>query len=254
MCRSLPFTLMYAWYVRQYPPEIGYECITRTLPAARRSLLYQLTILPFCVLVRAKNTADSCIFFSSLLRLNLRNCVRLNRKAGILYLRSSPNHMGVGISPMCPLVSPGVLFPASADVVSSRLINTVITLNNLILSIHLVTGYLSLCYNNLSYRHVPGVHFTTVSDAHVKQEITGSVLAHHFLLDLALYDVAVGVHYSDLCGLDVAVLVIPWSTRVCGSGEYDQSQCEECQGDKIINLSHGPSSVLFLPLRRSCQC
>ena len=51
----------------------GYECITRTLPAARRFLLYHLTILPLCVFVRAKNTADSCIFFSSLLRLNLRN-------------------------------------------------------------------------------------------------------------------------------------------------------------------------------------
>ena len=146
ICLSLPFTLMYAWYVRQYPPEIGYECITRTLPAARRFLLYQLTILPFCVLVSAKNTADSCIFFSVLLSLNLRYCVCLNRKAGILYLTSSPNHLGGGISPMCPLASPGVLLPAVADVLSNRLINTMITLYNLVFSIHLVTGYLPLCY------------------------------------------------------------------------------------------------------------
>src|SRR6056300_209324 len=216
MCRSLPFTLMYAWYVRQYPPEIGYECITRTLPAARRSLLYQLTILPFCVLVRAKNTADSCIFFSSLLRLNLRNCVRLNRKAGMLYLRSSPNHTGGGISPMCPLASPGVLFPASAVLDSSRLINTVITLNNLIFSIHLVTGYLSLCYHNLSYRHVPRVHLTTVSDAHVKQEITGSVVTNHFLFCEVLYDLTLLVDHFDLCDFNIAVLIIPWTTRICG--------------------------------------
>ena len=168
ICRSLPFTLMYAWYVRQYPPDIGYECITLTLPAARRFLLYQLTILPFSVLVRAKNTADSCIFFSAFLRLNLRNCVRLNRKAGILYLRSSPNHIGGGIPPITPLVSPGFLFPASADVVSSRLINTVITLNNLISwSIYFFAGNLPLSYYYFSDRHVPGVHLTRFSDAHV---------------------------------------------------------------------------------------
>ena len=59
ICLSLPLTLMYAWYVRQYPPEIGYEFMIRTLPAASRFLLYQLTILPFFVLVSAKNTADS---------------------------------------------------------------------------------------------------------------------------------------------------------------------------------------------------
>src|SRR6056300_1000808 len=181
MCRSLPFTLMYAWYVRQYPPEIGYECITRTLPAARRFLLYQLTILPFCVLVRAKNTADSCSFFSVLLSLNLRNCVRLNRKAGMLYLRSSPNHLGAGMSPMCPFASPGVLFAAIAVLVSSRLINTMVTLNNLIFSIHLVTGYLPLRYYNFSDRHVPRVHLTARSNAHVKQEITGSVITDNFL-------------------------------------------------------------------------
>ena len=168
MCRSLPLTLMYAWYVRQYPPEIGYECITLTLPAARRFLLYQLTILPFCVLVRAKNTADSCIFFSSRFRLNFRNCVRLNRKAGILYSRSLPNQIGGGISPINPFASPGVLPPANADVVSTRLINTVITLYNLISTIHLLTGYLPLCYYYLSDWHIPGVHFTTVCYAHIK--------------------------------------------------------------------------------------
>ena len=103
ICRSLPFTLMYAWYVRQYPPEIGYECITRTLPPARRFLLYQLTIWPLCVLVSAKNTADSCIFFSSLLRLNLRNCVARNRKAGILYFKSSPSQTGAAFGLYVPL-------------------------------------------------------------------------------------------------------------------------------------------------------
>ena len=161
ICRSLPLTLMYAWYVRQYPPEIGYECMTRTLPEARRSLLYQLTILPFCVLVRAKKTADSCIFFSARLSLNLRNCVCLNRKAGILYLRSSPNHIGGGISPMTPLVSPGVVFSAIAEVDSNSLINTVITLNNFIsISIHSLTGKLPLGHYYITYRHVPSVHFT----------------------------------------------------------------------------------------------
>lgn len=166
MCRSLPFTLMYAWYVRQYPPEIGYECITRTLPAARRSLLYQLTILPFCVLVRAKNTADSCIFFSSFLRLNLRNCVCLNRKAGILYLTSLPNHTGGGMLPMCPLASPGVLFPASAVLDSNRLINTVITLNNFISSIHSFTSNSSLLYNFLTHWHLPSKKFATFCNFH----------------------------------------------------------------------------------------
>ena len=113
VCRSFPLTLMYAWYVRQYPPDIGYECITRTFPAAKRVLLYQLTILPFCVLVRAKNTADSCIFFSCLFRLNLMYCVHLNKKAGILYFGSSPSHIGGGISPIVPFVSASLFDPAS---------------------------------------------------------------------------------------------------------------------------------------------
>jgi len=169
ICLSLPLTLMYAWYVRQYPPEIGYDRITRTLPAARRFLLYQLTILPFCVFVSAKNTADSCIFFSSLFKLNLRNCVRLNRKAGILYLRSSPNHTGVGMSPMNPFVSPGLLLSASADVVSSRLINTVITLNNFIsCSIHFFAGNLPLCYYYFTDWHIPSVHLTVFCYAHIE--------------------------------------------------------------------------------------
>jgi len=127
--------------------------------------------LPFCVLVSAKNTADSCIFFYVLLSENLRNCVRLNKNAGILYLRSSPNHCGGGMSPMCPLASPGVLLSAKAGVVSSRLINTVITLNNFIFSIHFMTGYLSLCYHYFSYRHVPRVHLAGVCNAHVEQKV-----------------------------------------------------------------------------------
>jgi len=166
MCRSLPLTLMYAWYVRQYPPEIGYECITRTLPAARRFLLYQLTILPFCVLVRAKNTADSCIFFSSLFSLNLRNCVRLNRKAGMLYLRSSPSQTGAGMSPMCPFASSGVFLPANADVASKKLINTMITLNNFIFSIHFVTCYVSLSYYGTLQGHHPCKDLTAVCYPH----------------------------------------------------------------------------------------
>ena len=168
MCRSLPFNLMYAWYVRQYPPEIGYECITRTLPAASRFLLYQLTILPFCVLVRAKNTADSCIFFSSLFKLNLMYCVHLNKKAGILYFGSSPSHIGGGISPIVPFVSFNLCESANAVLDSKRLINTVITLNNLIFSIHLMAGYLPLCYYYFSYWHVPSVHLTTVCNTHIK--------------------------------------------------------------------------------------
>src|SRR6056300_1226167 len=215
MCRSLPFTLMYAWYVRQYPPEIGYECITRTLPAARRSLLYQLTILPFCVLVRAKNTADSCIFFSALFRLNLRNCVRLNRNAGMLYLMSSPSQMGGGMSPMCPLCSPGVFLSAIAGVASNRLINTVITLNDLIFSIHLVTGYLPLCYQFLTYRHLPGVHVAGIRYAHVKQKITGSVITYHFFFGSVFYNLTCLIDHTDLCDLHVAILVRPWTARFC---------------------------------------
>ena len=168
ICRSFPLTLMYAWYVRQYPPDIGYECITRTLPATRRSLLYQLTILPFCVLVRAKNTADSCIFLSSLFNLNLMYCVHLNKKAGILYLGSSPSHIGGGISPIVPFVSVSLFESANTVLESRRLINTVITLNNLIFSIHLVAGYLPLSYYDFSNRHVPCVHLATVCNAHVK--------------------------------------------------------------------------------------
>ena len=144
ICLSLPFNLIYAWYVRQYPPDIGYECITRTLPFARRFLLYQLTILPFGTSFSIKNTADSCSFFSVWLSLNLINCVFLNRYAGILYLRSSPSNLGAGISPIVPWCSVGI-FPACAGP-NRILLNTMITLNNLISTIHFMTGNLSLRY------------------------------------------------------------------------------------------------------------
>ena len=75
-------------------------------------------------------------------------CVIRNRYPVYEYLMSSPNHMGAGISPMVPSVSfkDTDFVPAAQLASNNRLINAVITLNDLIFSIHLVAGYLPLRY------------------------------------------------------------------------------------------------------------
>ena len=217
ICFCFVRTLINAWYVRQYPPEISYECITRTLPEASRFLLYQLTILPFSVLVSAKNTADSCIFFSSRFRLNRMYWVCLNRKAGILYFNSSPSHFGGGMLPMLPSVSLRLCESAIAVLDSNRLINTVITLNNFIFSIHLMTGNLPLCDYYFSNRHVPSVHLATIGYAHVKQKVRCSVVANNFLFCQIFNYISLLIYDLNLCNLYIAVLVWPWTACICSS-------------------------------------
>jgi hypothetical protein len=99
-----------------------------------------------------------------------------------------------------------------------------------------MTGYLPLCDDAVSDWHVPRVHLATVRYAHVEQEVSGTIITDYFFFDFALYDVALLINHTYLCGLDVTVLVNPRSTGL-GLAEPDQFDCEDYdgQGDQFYD-------------------
>jgi len=142
--------------------------MTRTLPFANLFLLYQLTILPFCAFSSMKYIADLCSCFSSFFNLNLMNCEFLQPKVIAVYRRPSSKKSGNGIAPLISTSrSFGVLLLSAAFTGTvNRLINTMITLNNFIFSIHFVTCYVSLFDYCALQGHHPCEHLTAVCYAH----------------------------------------------------------------------------------------